>query len=288
MNLRKINTRIVVAGATTALVGGALVATTVAPASAATVSNDYVCTSSFGPMTTTLTVSGDLPVPQYWAGANVPAGLLAVTATASDIPAPMITFGNVTDATAEDFAFDMDGAEVPVPLSGTFASDGEGAYDWNATGSNEPFVTPAPGLQSAVLPASFNLVANSSTMGAIALPCELAEGEEAQTLASIELLKQASATTAKNVSAKKGKKAVVPASVESTSLGGPVSGKVVAKKGKKTLASGMLKKGSVKLNLGKKLKVGKHKITVKYLGVPSVGGSSDKITVTVKKNKKKK
>jgi hypothetical protein len=62
-----------------------------------------------------------------------------------------------------------------------------------------------------------------------------------------------------------------------------VSGKVVAKEGSKTLRTATLKNGKVVLNLGKKLKVGKHKITVTYLGIPSVGGSSDKVVVKVVK-----
>lgn len=278
MKLRTITSRAVVAGATTALAAGALVAAS-APANAATVDNTYTCTIAAQTFDSTLTVTGELPVPQYWAGAAVPEGLLNVTASVDEATAGQLAGYGATELRVDDFAFDLSGSTVPVPLSGPIA---EGS--WNGSGSNEPFVTPNPGVASALMPAAMTVTA---VIGGIDVsgPCTLAEGEEAQTLASIELLKQSSETLADDVTAKKGRKVVVPVAVNSTSLGGPVSGgKVVAKKGKKTLDSAKLKNGKAKLNLGKKFKVGKTKVTVMYKGIPSVGASSDKITVTIKKN----
>jgi Bacterial Ig-like domain (group 3) len=109
--------------------------------------------------------------------------------------------------------------------------------------------------------------------------------ETPATLASILLLKQSSETTAPaTVKVKKGKAAKFTAKATSTSMTGlAVPGKVVAKEGKKTLDTATLKSGKAALNLGKKLTVGKHKITVTYLGTPSVKGSSATVVVKVVK-----
>lgn len=287
MKLRTITARAAVAGATTALVAGGLVATATVPANAATVTNTYTCSlpgvysGDFE-----LTVTGDLPVPQYWAGADVFAGLLVVTAEAT-VPADaaaLLGAAGVTGAKSDDFGFALGTADVPVPIAGDFATEG-GATTWKATGSNTEFTTPDPGTYDALMPAAFTLTTMQGDTPSVSLGCVLKEGTEPAAISEgFQLLKQSSETVAKNVTVMKGKMAVVPVSVNSTSLAGPVSGgKVVAKEGTKTLASAMLKNGKAKLELGKKLKVGKHKITVKYLGIPSVGGSTGKATVTVKK-----
>ncbi|MBZ5737363.1 Ig-like domain repeat protein [Nocardioides mangrovi] len=281
MNLRRITARAAVAGVTTALAAGALVGATGTAANAAEAGNTYTCTQAGLGLTfdSTLTVSGDLPVPQYWAGAAVPAGLLSVTATVDSTTAGMLASYGASELRVDDFAFDMEGTSVPVPLDGP-VEDGA----WNGSGTNEAFTTPDPGTASAIMPSAMTVTA---VIGGndVPLDCVLADGQTAQTLASLELLQQSSATSAKAVSVKKGKAAKLPVTVTSTSLGGPVtSGKVTVKEGKKTLGTGKLnKKGKAVVNLGKKLKVGKHKVTVTYAGIPSVSGSKAKSTVTVKK-----
>lgn len=285
MNLRKITTRAAIAGATTALAAGALVGATGTAANAATASNVYTCTIAAVDMAfdTTLTVSGELPVPQYWAGAAVPPGLLPITVTATVDPATAGLLGvvGVEHARSDDFALPMGGSSVPVPVEGDFVTEG-GNTTWDAEGVNEAFTTPDPGTASALMPSAFTLTAEASS-GDLPVPCALKEGETAQTVASIDLLRQSSATTAPAVKTKVGKKVKLNVSVTSTSMSSPVaSGKVVVKEGKKTLGSATLKNGKAKVNLGK-LKKGKHKLTVTYTGIPSVNSSSVKTTVTVKK-----
>ena len=286
MNLRSISARAALVGATTALVAGGLVTATDVAANAATVTNTYTCSlPSVYSGDFDLTVSGDIPVPQYWAGAGVPEGLLNVTATATVPPdaAGLLGAAGVTGARSDDFGFALGDATVPVPLKGNFSSDGT-TTTWQASGSNKPFVTPDPGTYDALMPAAFTMTTMQGDTDSVSLNCALKEGTEPQAITQgFTLLKQSSQTTApKTVKAKKGKAAKLPVSVSSTSIGGPVSGgKVVAKEGKKTLATGTLKKGKATLNLGTKLKKGKHKITVTYLGIPSVSGSSAKSTVTV-------
>ena len=286
MKLRTITTRAAVAGATTALATGALVGISTTSAVAAEVTNTYDCTNSIFAVSfeQPMTVSGELPVPQYWAGAAVPENLLNVTVSAPVDPAVagMLAGYGVSSARADDYTIALGSGTVPVPISGDFVTEGE-STTWEATGANEAFTTPDPGMTEGKLPEAFTLIAESSAVGDVPFNCTLQEGETAQTLASIDLLRQQSETIGKNVTVKKGKKAVVPVSVNSTSMGGAVSGgKVVAKKGSKTLDSANLKNGKAKLDLGK-LPVGKTKVTITYAGIPSVAGSSDKITVTVKK-----
>lgn len=291
MNLRRLTARTAIAGVTTALAAGALVGVSGTAANAATVSNTYTCSiPSLYSGDFALTVSGELPVPQYWAGAAVPAGLLNVTAT-STVPAdaaPLLAGLGYTGAKSDDFAFNLNGTSVPVPLTGNFATSG-GTTSWNATGSNAAFTTPDPGKASAILPAAFSLTTTGGTSQPVTLACALKTGETAQTLASIDLLQQKSATTApKAIKAKQGKAAKVNVAVKSTSLNTPVTtGTVVAKEGKKVVGKGKLsKKGIATIKLSKKLKPGKHKVTFTYAGTKSIKGSSAKSVVKVAKKKK--
>jgi hypothetical protein len=290
MNIRRITTRTAIAGATTALAAGALVGISTTAANAATVSNGYTCSNAgYGlAFAVPMSVSGDLPVPQYWAGASVAPNLLNLTAEATVDPAvatQLATYG-ISHARADDYGIALGSSNVPVPLEGDFVTDDAGATTWQASGSNKAFTTPNPGTVDGTLPTAFTLTAESSAVGDVPLTCTLNEGETAANLVTgFTLLKQSSATTAPaKATGKVGKAVMLPVSVSSTSLGGPVSsGKVVAKEGKKVLGTATLKKGKATLNLGKKLKAGKHTITVTYKGIPSVGGSSDKTVLTIKK-----
>jgi hypothetical protein len=285
MNLRRLTARTAVAGVTTALAAGALVGLGTTAANAATVTNTYTCSiPSLYSGDFALTVSGELPVPQYWAGAAVPAGLLNVTAT-STVPAtaaPLLAQLGYTGAKSDDFAFTFGDTTVPVPLTGSFAASG-GNTTWNATGANLAFETPAPGNTSAILPSAFTLTTSGGSSAPVNLNCALAAGQTAQTLASIDLLQQKSAVTApKSVKAKAGKPAKIKVSVKSTSLNAAVTeGTVVAKKGKKTVGTAKLtKKGTAVLKV-KKLKAGKNKLTISFAGTDSIAASKAKTTVKV-------
>jgi Bacterial Ig-like domain (group 3)/Family of unknown function (DUF6801) len=286
MKLRRITAQVAAAGATTALIAGGLVAATGTAANAATVTNTYTCSiPSLYSGDFDMTVTGEIPVPQYWAGAGVPQDLLSVTADVT-VPADaavLLASQQYTGAKSDDFAFALGSGKVPVPVSGSFATAG-GATTWHATGKNKAFTTPNPGTLDALMPGAFTLTTTGGPNAPVSLNCALKGGTTAQAISTgFTLLRQASATTApKIVKAKKGKAVKLPVSVTSTSMSGPVSsGKVVAKEGKKVLDSASLKKGKATLDLGKKLKKGTHKITVTYTGIPSVGASSAKSTVKV-------
>ncbi len=288
MNLRSLATRTAAAGAVSALAAGALIGVSTTAANAATVTDTYTCvmtgvySGNFD-----MTVSGELPVPQYWAGAAVPAGLVNLTASAT-VPADaaaLLGGAGVTGAKSDDYALTLGNGSVPIPISGNFASDGT-TTTWQASGSNLDFVTGDPGVVDGFLPMSFTLQptkADGTTFGS--LTCTVTDAAPAEIVTDFPLLRQSSETvvTPTVIKVKKGKVAKIPATVSSTSMGGPVTGKVVAKEGTKTLAKGTLKAGKVTLKLPKTLKLGKHKVTVKYLGIPSVKGSSDKVVVKVVK-----
>lgn len=285
MKLRTITSRAAVAGATTALAAGALVAVAAPAAQAAEVTNTYVCSNAALGFSfpSEVTVSGTIPVPQYGAGAGVPANVLSLTASATvpaDVAPTLAAFG-ITGAKAKDYAGDLGSSKAPIPLEGDFVSEG-GNTTWEASGKNTPFVTPAPGSYEALVPEMFTLTAMQGDTESATLECVLDEGQEAGSFGSLELLQQSSSITVpKKVSAKKGKAVKITASVSAEFNVGV--GKVVAKKGKKTLATANVKNGKAVLNLGKKLPVGKHKITVSYLKNASITGSSAKTTVTIKK-----
>lgn len=285
MKLRSLTTRAAVAGATTALMAGGLVAATGTSATAVDVKNTYVCSNAGLEFSfpSEVTVSGAIPVPQYGAGAGVPAGILKLTASAT-VPAevgPTLEAFGITGAKAKDYAADMGSSKATIPLEGDFVTDEEGNTTWEAAGSNLAFVTPEPGSYEALVPEAFSLTAMKGDAESATFDCILAEGQEPGSFGSLELFKQTSSVSVpKKVSAKKGKPVKITAALSAEVNVGV--GKVVAKKGNKTLAAATVENGKAVLNLGKKLPAGKHAITVSYLKNASIAGSSAKTTVTVK------
>lgn len=290
MNFRRISARVAVAGVSTALAAGALVGITGAAANAETVVNTYTCSNAAVGITKDfdLTVNGAIPVPQYWAGASVPGGLLNITASAPVDPetAALLGGAGVTGAKSDDFAFSLGSTSVPAPVAGDFTTT-DGNTSWDASGSNEPFTTPNPGTYDAVMPTAFTMTLMQGDTPSIALDCVIKDGTDPLAITTgFQLLQQESGLVVpKTATAKLGKPAKLPVTLSSTSLGNPIAGaKVVAKEGSKTLATGKTaKSGKVTLDLGKKLKKGKHKITVSYSGTPSMKGSKGTTTLTVKK-----
>jgi hypothetical protein len=286
MNLRSIATRTATAGAATALAAAALVGASTTAASAATVTNTYNCSNAAAGVAfaAEMTVSGALPVAAYGAGAPVPATLLHLDAKAyvPDELAPALQALGITDAKSGNYAPTLGTTGVGVPLTGPFVTDDTGTY-WDASGDNKAFVTPAPGHYDALLPASFTITTMQGDTESFSLECTLAEGQTAQSLGAIDLVKQSSNLflDAKKMTVKKNK-AVKIAVHFKNSTGGVGMGKVVAKQGTKTLKTAAVKNNGALLNLGK-LKVGKHKIKVSYIGNSSISGSSAKIVVKVTK-----
>lgn len=284
MNLRTIAARTVVAGATTALAAGALVGVSTTAANAETASSTYTCAAPADAFVSdfALTVDGGLPVPQFWAGAPVPAGLVSVTVTSplsAEQAAALGSFG-ITGAHSDDFALGFGPGSVPIPIAGDFDSS-SGSTVWTAEGSNDPFTTPNPGPNDIVLPSAFTMMTENASGDFLPLACTIKTGETPATLVTgYQLMQQLSSTTLK---AKNGKKPSIAVSVASTSWGQTVpTGKVVAKEGKKVVGKATLKSGKAVITLVKKLKKGTHKITVKYAGTPSLKGSSAKVTVKKK------
>src|SRR4051812_10468894 len=276
MNLRHLTARTAIAGVTTALAAGALVGVTTTAASAATVSNTYTCTVLGSPMDATLTVTGDLPVPQFAAGANVPAGLVPLTADVDPTTAGALASFGATELRIDDFALALGKGTVPIPLSGPVA-----AGDWDGKGTNKAFITPDAGASvAAMMPKAITVTAVLPS-GNADLPCVLKTGTTPATLATIKLIKQDTVVTApKAVKGKVGKATKFKATVGGDA-GKVMSGKLVAKEGKKTVGGGKIKNGKVTVAL-KKLGKGKHKLTLSFAGNGSFKPGKGKTVLTVK------
>lgn len=288
MNLRTVINRGTALGISTALVAGVLVGATGTAAHARLweASNTYTC--DFGGLASgdiEAAVGVEIPLSRYSAFTPVPGGIVPVTVTAT-LPANVATAlaaKQVAGVASEDFGISLGASTVPAPVAGELVTEA-GTTTWAAEGGNVEFTTGDVGLVNGFLPEEFGLAvtgADGATLGEGG--CTLADPEPAQIITGFTLGPQSSATTAPSaVTAKKGKKVVLAVSVRSTTVDEPVSGgSVVAKLGSKTLGTADLVGGKAKLGLGK-LPVGKHKVTVTYLGIPSVLSSTARTTVTVK------
>ena len=284
MNVSRMSRRLSAAGVATALAAAGLIGAGSTAAQAATVTNTYTCVNSGLGFTTDIpaTVSGDLPVPQYWAGAAVPNGLLNITVDAVVSPdaAALLGGAGVTGARSDNFAFGLGTSSVTTPVTGLFSTT-DAVTTWHGTGANDAFTTPTPGAYDIALPTTFVMTLMQGSTDSIPLTCTLKDAAPS-TIGSITLLKQSSTTTVTPtvIKVKKGKAAVVPVSVSNSM--GAASGKVVAKEGSKKIGASTLKGGAAKIKLDV-LKVGKHKITVVYPGNKSISGSSDTVVVKVVK-----
>jgi hypothetical protein len=277
MNLRRITARTAVAGMTTALAAGALVGLGTTSAHAATVSNAYTCTTPVGALNATLTITGDLPVPEYSAGAPVPAGLVNVIADVDATTAGTLASVGAKELKISDFAIALGKGEVPIPLAGAVTGT-----DWDGKGTNEAFVTPDAGAAVAALMPKAMTVTAVLASGPVDFPCALAAGQTPAQLATIKLTKQDTTVTApKKVAGEVGKATKVKVKVKG-SAGAPATGKVVAKIGKKTVGNGKVKNGKAVVTV-KKQKAGKYKVVLKFTGNGSFNKGKGKTTLTVKK-----
>lgn len=277
MNLRRLSVRTAAAGITTALAAGALVGLGTASADAATVSNVYTCkidllNTSFD---TTLTATGDIPLPSAPAGFPVPANTVGLDVVATIDPSfvPVLTQYGVQSARADDFGLALGTSTVPIPLAGTIVTDASGT-SWKATGKNKPFVLPGAGTPSALLPKAFTFTAVAS-VGEVPIPCALKAGQTAQAVDSIALAKQGTKTTAKVA---KGK---LTATVKGDASPA-TSGQVVVLNGKKVVGKANVKNGKAVIKLNK-LKKGTYKLVASFKGNASFKASkSKKVTVKIK------
>ncbi|WP_370617153.1 DUF6801 domain-containing protein [Mumia qirimensis] len=175
----------------------------------------------------------------------------------------------------------------PVPVPGTKGTP------WNIpTRGSVPAVkipTSAKSLGTVSMPVKFTVRATlynasgakiGSTDGVI-MNCSTT-GD--RTLAKIGIAKAASKVSAK-VSPKKikAKKTKAKLAVRVSSPGVPVTGKVTAKLGKKTVGKGTVRNGKATIKLKKFKKKGTYKIKLTYSGSASSNGSKKTIKVKVKK-----
>lgn len=280
--------------AASALVAGALVGANTTVAQAAPTTTTYTCTNPSGGDPWTVPVVSNIPelagFPQVPAGLDVGAGLLNVTndfTIQDDAHDTLVAFG-VEDLTFPDYAGAL--GSVPVDVAGMTAKvsemtdNGNGTWSFNSNGSNAAFEVPRAGTYDVTAPADFQLVADVPGVGAVPSSCVLAAGTEVGIYQSVEVLKNDSTSAAKAVNApvKKGTVAKVKVKVK---VSGPdfqtPSGKVVLKKGKKTVAKGNLNAKGVVVLKTKSLPVGKNKLKTVYKGDGYTNKSKDGVVVKV-------
>lgn len=287
MSISHVTKRLAITGVVTALAAGTMVAGTASTANAAPASGIYTCqVPLLGPID--FPVSLDAPglpttVP---AGLPVPAGLLPVNVVmgAPASVAGLLTTLGVDGGTSSDFAMLLAGS--PVPVSGlnvtSIVPQGDGSALLNASGSNGAFTTPAPGAYDLTLPSAFTLAPSVAgvPLGAT-LPCATKDGADPVSYTTITVVKQTGAISAKAVTkVKKGKKAKVPTTVAGQ-YGNVPTGKVVAKMGSKTVGTGNLNSAGKTVITMKKMSLGKHKISLKYLGDLMTNPATKQISVKV-------
>jgi hypothetical protein len=281
MKFRSITARAAVAGATTALIAGGLVAATNSSAQAADASGDYTCAVPIlGPTTFPMTVSVPLLPPTAPAGFPVDAGLLSYTSTVT-IPAsaagPLASFG-VTGGTIDDYTMNVGSKAVHAP--GTYVGDApaeDGSVTMQGTGANDAFSLPAAGTYAVTLPSAFTFSPTTAS-GPLMIggqPVNVACTSAAPgTLGSVTLTKQVSTMTGKAAKAGKGYKVTA---IVKNEYGTP-TGKVTTKLGTKSF-SAPIKNGKAIIALPKTAK-GK-KLTLKYKG--DAYSAPAKASVTVPK-----
>ena len=289
MTFSTVSKRLAATGAASALAAGALVGATATAAEAATATGPDDCVGTTGPLGTmplTVTVPEldffTAPLP---AGTPVPPSTLSALATL-EVPAAVAallqTF-NVDGGTVEDFAVTVGGmpATAPLTIDSITPNLETGGVDMAASGGNELFSLPAAGTHDILLPTSFTFVPSS---GGVALPLEADCSTDAPaSLGTITTIKNDSTTTAKPTKRafEKGTAAKIRAKVTDEVDFLAPTGKVKAIKGGKTVATGTLNDNGVAvINLGRKLRVGKHGSTVKY-GSGYYETSTDSVVVKV-------
>ncbi|GAA4696244.1 Ig-like domain repeat protein [Nocardioides conyzicola] len=282
MNLRHLSARAAVAGITTALAAGALVGVSTTAANAESVTAPYSCSAGSTTLPIGVTATADLSgYPSLASGTPVSPGLVSLNLTftvpADVVNALMAPPYNQTQigGGSSDLAFPIGKGSVPIAA---FTIDPvQLVHDTPATltkqVSNSAFNLPEAGAAAVTMPASFTL---NSIMP---LACTT---DSKQVITTYTISKQTASVTAKAPkSVKKNKAFSVVVKVAGQNK--PATGKVTAKVGKKTIGTGVLKKGKAAIKVKKGLKK-TSKITFVYAGDKSTAGSSSfPVKVTVKK-----
>lgn len=250
---------------------------------------DYTCATPLGNVTVPVHVKSDLLPTSVATGFNVPGGLLPANVSFT-IPA---SFGGTLKAfgvskiggSSNDLNLGLGSTSVPLQSVTAAAVDIVDGADTvlTAAGTAGAFTTPSPGTKDITLPSTLSFVPVNQDGAALpTLACTLANPDAAK-IGSILVLKQTSSTAAKAVktSVKTSQRAVVKVTV-SRQFGDPASGKVIAKRGTKTVGSGTLKSGKASIKLAK-LKKGTAKIVLTYQGNGATTKSSSSVNLKVKK-----
>jgi hypothetical protein len=294
MTFSTFSKRLAATGAASALAAGALVGATSTSAIAAPISNSYTCSNEglgLGPWTVGL--ESDAPgiegFPEIGAGFDVPPTLLTLenTFTIPESAHTTLTGSGVEDISFPDFAGKFGASSIPVngmtAKVSEMADNGNGTYSFDSNGENGAFEVPRAGTHQVLSPAAFQMSASVPGIGNVPVNCTLAEGTSAGSYATIESVKNKSATAAKATKKafKKGTAVKIRVVVTDKVDYQAPEGKVQAKKGSaKPFTAKLNSEGVAVINLGKKLKPGKHKFTVSF-GSGYYETSTDKVVVKV-------
>lgn len=269
MNLRRITARAAVAGATTALVAGALVGATGTTANAAETSGDYTCAVPIlGDQTFPLSLSVPLLPPTAPAGFPVTAGLLSYT-SAITVPtdaANALGSLGVIGGNIDDFTMTIGNDVISAPGTYTANAPGDdGSVVMSGTGSNGAFNLPKAGSYNVKMPAAFTFAPVTADgpldlgAGPVTVACAT---DSPSTLGNVVLTKQASSIAAKAV---KKHRVTVVVKNEYTKP----TGQVVAKVGKKSFKKKLNSAGKAVFAFPKSFKGKKAAISYKGDGYTS-------------------
>ena len=283
--------RLLAAGAVSALAAGTLVGATTTSAQAVEVTNEYICVGGSSPFP--LTLVSDIPIlagfPSIGAGFDADAGLLDVVNTFT-VPESVVTImqgAGVTTLESPDFAGSIGATTVAIEgVVATVASGVDNGETWtfDANGLNTAFQVPAAGTYDVLSPEGFSVLAkNSNDATILSVTCDLATAGTNGAYSSIVVTKNASTSnaTAVNSPVKKGDVAKIKVKVAAPNE--VPSGKVLLKKGTKTLTKGMLNENGIVILKTKALPVGKTKLTTAYKGDGYTKPSRDTVVFTVKR-----
>lgn len=291
MKFTTLTRRTTAAGAASALVAGALVGATASTAQAAPIQNTYSCEGTSGPFP--LVLDSDIPgivsFPTVPAGFDVPAGALDVFNTVT-VPSAVITtmqgFG-ITRLESTNFAGSIGTNSVAVEgVSATTASatdNGDGTHSFDANGANGAFETPAAGGYEVLGPVAFTIDAynDGSEMPVLSVPCTLVGDNHSYQ--AIDVIKNASTATATAVNSPVKRGEVAKVKVKVAAPNETPTGKVLLKKGTRTLTKGSLNNRGIVVLKTKALKVGRNKLTTVYRGDGYTKPSKDGVVVRVKR-----
>lgn len=302
MNISGIPTRLAVTGLAAALAAGAMVAGTTATAEAAGTNQlaglgggtTYSCeVPLLGPVD--LPLVADIPDLPTELPTELPLAGLPVNVT-SVLPSSLLGplgFLGLTDIGGSIGGFTMILGGLPLPVDGLSALPvgipSLGDLPLAAAGLSSPTTQKAgaPGVYDLALPTSFDFLPLSSLplpipVPELGLPCTIKDPATA-VVGSVRVRKQtaalAAAVTRNPVPRHKAPKVAVNVARE---LGGKGAGTVVARMDGRKVGSTTLNNGSAIMKLAK-MKPGKHKVTLTYLGNARTAKSSKNVVVRVAK-----